>query len=152
MLVRDVIDLTLEIFRLRRLKTGLLNSSASRGVRKILRMTGDSLGFDRTNLDDLASKWGAGDTKARAEVSRRLLDAGLTMDDVMGQALAATIDPYERIDRMIASAEARRNNAFREIDRRRAALGTAVRAATSEAEDAEFTDAETGEPHHPAGQ
>ena len=42
---------------------------------------------------------------------------------------------------MIASAEARRGNALREIDRHRAALGAALRA-ISEAKDAEYTELE----------
>ena len=52
---------------------------------------------------------------------------------------------FERLDRMLASAEARRNNALREIDRHRSAFGAAVRQAIDEAEDVEFRDVETGE-------
>ena len=73
-----------------------------------------------------------------------LKKAGLTMDDVMAEAFAKEIDSFERFDRMLASAEARRNNALREIDRHRAALGAAVRQAIDEVEDAEFRDVETG--------
>ncbi len=46
---------------------------------------------------------------------------------------------------MLASSEARRNNALREIERHRAALGAAVRQAVDEIQDAEFRDVETGE-------
>jgi hypothetical protein len=46
---------------------------------------------------------------------------------------------------MLASAEARRNNALREIDRHRETLGAALRRAVDEIEDAEFQDVETGE-------
>ena len=46
---------------------------------------------------------------------------------------------------MLASAEARRNNALREIDRHRDAAGAAVRQAIDEVEDVEFRDVETGE-------
>ena len=55
------------------------------------------------------------------------------------------IDFFERFDRMLASAEARRNNALREIDRHRSALSAAVRQVVDEVEDAEFRDVETGE-------
>ena len=41
-----------------------------------------------------------------------LKKAGLTMDDVMAEAFAKEIDSFERFDRMLASAEARRNNAY----------------------------------------
>jgi hypothetical protein len=50
------------------------------------------------------------------------------------------------MDRMTASAEARRNNAFREIERHRTGIGAAVRAAALEEEhEAQFTDVESGE-------
>jgi hypothetical protein len=74
-----------------------------------------------------------------------LKKAELSMDDVMAEALAKIIDTFERIDRMLASSEARRNNALREIDRHREALGAAVRQAIDEVQDAEFRDVETGE-------
>jgi hypothetical protein len=71
-----------------------------------------------------------------------LKKAGLTMDDVMAEAFAKEIDSFERFDRMLASAEARRNNALREIDRHRSALGVAVRQVVDEVEDAEFRNVE----------
>lgn len=56
----------------------------------------------------------------------------------MAQCLAANIDSIERIDRMIMTAEVRRNAALREIDRHRASFGQALRRETQAAEDAEF--------------
>ena len=56
------------------------------------------------------------------------------MDDVMAQTLGQNIDTYERIDRMLASAETRRNNALREIERHRESFATAVRS-TMDVED-----------------
>lgn len=41
--------------------------------------------------------------------------------------------------------ELRRNNTLHEIERHRAGLGAALRSATAEVEDAEFTETETGE-------
>ena len=69
----------------------------------------------------------------------------LGMEHVMAEALSSKIETFERVDRMLASAEARRNNALREIDRHRSALGAAVRQSIEEVEDAEFRDVETGE-------
>jgi len=66
------------------------------------------------------------------------------MQDVIGETFAIKIDYFERIDRMLASSEVRRNNALREIDRHREALGAAVRQPIDEVEDAEFRDVETG--------
>ncbi len=45
---------------------------------------------------------------------------------------------------MLASAEARRNNALREIDRHRSAYGGAIRRTLDEVEDVEFRDVESG--------
>ena len=55
--------------------------------------------------------------------------ARLSIDDVAARTLEYKLDSFERLDRMLASAEARRNNALHEIDRHRSALGAAVRQA-----------------------
>lgn len=62
------------------------------------------------------------------------------MDAVMAQTLAIKLDAIERIDRMIMSAEARRNAVLREMDRHRSALADALRRATENVRDAEFTE------------
>ena len=80
-----------------------------------------------------------GDEEASAEVERLLGRAGLTIDAVMAQTLAARIDDVERIDRMVTIAEARRDAVLREIRSRRAAFGQALRRA-GQAIDAEFED------------
>lgn len=140
-LTRDVVDLTWEILRLRRLKGGLLRAGASKGVVRILSM----LGYDNhLVLKDFVAKWASGDASSRREFDGILKGAGFTMDEVMAEAFAAVIDPFERIDRLLASAEARRNNALREIDRHREALGAAMRRGVEEVQDAEFQDFETG--------
>jgi hypothetical protein len=84
--------------------------------------------------------------RERREFDEMLKKAGLTIDDVMAAAFAQQgIESFERFDPMLASAEARRNNALREIDRHRSTLGAAVRQAIDKVEDAEFRDVETGE-------
>ena len=67
------------------------------------------------------------------------------MEDVLAKTLVGKIDLFERFDRMLASSEARHNNALREIERHRAAVGAAVRQAIDEVQDAEFRDVDTGE-------
>ena len=148
-LTRDVVDLTWEILRSRRLKGGLLRAAVSKGVHRILTTIGH--GHDpwapRTDLVDhfhFAAKWASGDTSYRDEFDEMLKKAGFTMEEVIAEAFAAVIDPFERIDRLLASAEARRNNALREIDRHREALGAAVRRGVDDVQDAEFQDVEMG--------
>ena len=65
-----------------------------------------------------------------------LHDEGLRV--VLTKELALRIETFERVDRMVAGAEARRNVALREIDRHRATLATALRQAADEVLDAEF--------------
>jgi len=143
-LARDVIDLSWEVFRLRRLRAGLLRVACSEGVRSV---AGD-LGFDSGpmgSLYDFAATWMSGDSATRNEFQKVLKKAGLCMEDVMAEALSSEIDTFERIDRMLASTEARRNNALREIDRHREALGAAMRRGIDEVQDAEFRHVEADE-------
>jgi hypothetical protein len=113
----------------------------SDGVRKVL----DSVGREYFDANRLSGNWAAGDKRARREVTAILATAGLTMEEVTAKTFESKIEVFDRIDRMSASAEARRNNALREIDRHREAIGTAARKAVAEVEDAEFCDIETGE-------
>jgi hypothetical protein len=64
------------------------------------------------------------------------------MDHVMAQTLSKKLDDIERIDRMLANAEARRHLVLREIDRHRAAVAARLRAAADMIEEAEFSDVE----------
>jgi hypothetical protein len=140
-LVRDVIDLTWEIFRLRRIKAGILRASTRAGVYTVL----DRVGYPDLERSELCDGWAAGDKNARREVSAILTKAGMTIDEVTAETFGHELDSLERIDRMLASAEARRNNALREIDRHRQSLGTAARRSINDIEDADFLDVETGE-------
>ncbi len=140
-LTRDAIDLTWEILRLRRMKVGLLRASMGSGIRRVM----SSLGYNAVSAVEIATRWAAGEKTAKNEVAAALKKAQLTMEDVIAKTLEDRIDPFERFDRMLASSEARRNNALREIERHRAALGAAVRQAIDEVQDAEFRDVDTGE-------
>ena len=143
-LIRDAIDLTWEILRLRRAKAGILKASMNTGVEEVLKaLSSDLMVF--SHLGELSSRWMAGDKRARKEVEAALHKAQLSVVDVTAKTLESKLDSFERFDRMLASAEARRNNALREIDRHRSAFGAAVREAINEAEDVEFRDVETGE-------
>jgi len=93
----------------------------------------------------LSKRWAAGDESARKKVDAILTMAGMTTDEVTANTLESKLDSYERLDRKLASAEARRNNALREIDRHREALGGALRQSIEEIEEADFRDVETGE-------
>jgi hypothetical protein len=141
LLIRDFVDLAWEVFRLRRLKANVLKTGEDIGIDTFIRrlLPNDDSAYD------LSEEWTACKPRALRRVSNLLTKAGVTADAVVGETLVARLDDVERIDRLIASAEARRNNALREIDRHRSALGAALRAAIEEAEDAEFTDVEASQ-------
>jgi hypothetical protein len=132
--VRNVVDLVWESVRLRRLKSQLLHAAAHEGLTKVLK---PMLGW--ADADELSGNWAAGDKEAVSEVKELLGGAGLTIDAVMAQTLAARIDDVERIDRMVIVAEVRRDAVLREIRSRRAAFGQALHRA-GQAIDAEFED------------
>ena len=96
--------------------------------------------MEYSEASELASAWHAWDAEARETVAQVLEQADLTMDAVMAETLSLKLDPIERIDRMIATAEARRASVLREIDRRRAAFAASLREAAQAIKDAEFTE------------
>jgi hypothetical protein len=80
--------------------------------------------------------------RGERDVNELLTDASMSMDSFMTKALGGGIDKIERIDRLTAIAETRRNAALREIDRRRAVLGETLRRSVREIEDDDFADGE----------
>ncbi len=136
--VNDVIDLVWEAQRLRRLKAALLQARMHQSVETVLKPLMGKYGY--SEAQDLAREWATREKKAIKEVALHLEQAGLTMETVKAETLASNLDDFERIDRLIASAEARRDASLREIDRHRFGLGAALRQAADEIEDAEFTE------------
>lgn len=132
--VRNVADLVWDSVRLRRLKSQLLHAAAHAGLERVLTPL---IGWDRAA--PLSKRWASGEEEALCEVDRLLGRAGLTIDAVMAQTLAARIDDVERIDRLVIIAESRRDAVLREIRSRRLAFGQALRRA-GDAIDAEFED------------
>jgi uncharacterized protein YjaG (DUF416 family) len=76
-------------------------------------------------------------------IDELLTSGGKSMDTLIAEALAEELNHIERIDRLTAIAESRRNASLREIDRRRAVLGETLRRSVQEIEDAEFKVIET---------
>ena len=134
--VRDVVDLTWETLRLRRFKSQLLTANMHQGLKVVLVPL---CGY--REAEDLSADWAKREAYAIKQVNELLAGADLTMNEVMSETLAVKISDFERIDRLIMSAEARRNAVLREIDRHRANLGQALRQA-SDVEDAEFVEIE----------
>ena len=126
--VHDIVDLVWEILRLRRLKVALLSSSVGRGLHKLY--------HDRDEIrhGSLIARWSAREPAAVKKVEQFLKDHGLTMDAVMAHSFVACLDEIERIDIAISRAEARRNAAQREIERRRSVFGQTLQRAVQQIE------------------
>jgi len=133
--VRDVVALVWEAFRLRRLKTCLLETAAPHGLARVL-----SPFLPQTTVREIVTGWAGRDSERVEQVEGLLDQAGLTMEHIIAEALADRIDDIERIDRMIASAEQRRGAMLREVDRHRASLAARLRLASDEVVQAEFED------------
>jgi len=108
----DIVDCDWTVFRLRRLQVNLMTATAYEGLQKIL----DPLVEPYRDVVHLARAWAARDKSAIKRVDELLASAGLTMDAVMAQTLCTYLDEFERIERMIASAEARRGAILYEVE------------------------------------
>jgi hypothetical protein len=72
-------------------------------------------------------------------VDEILAGASVDIDDLTVEKLSGRLaKDIDQINRLATLAESRRNASLREIDRRRAVLGEALRRSVKEVEDAEF--------------
>jgi hypothetical protein len=110
-----------------------MTAVAHKGLREILEPL---IGW--TDARNLAEAWAARERSAIKQADELLASAGLTMDAVMAQSLSLKLNDIERIDRMIATAEVRRNAILREVDRHRTTWGQELRRAAHQAEEAGF--------------
>ena len=137
MWVRDCADLYWDTLRLRRQKAELINANLYQGLRVVLETL-----CPESEANDLSAAWSVRDKEAIEKIEELLEAGNLSMEAVKAQTLAEIIDDIERIERMIAICEARRNVTLREIERRRSAFARALREATNPVQDAEFVELE----------
>jgi hypothetical protein len=114
---------------------------AVRKVNKIL--DGAGLYMDRVldkaklrKAEELVQEYVRREPGAVTLVDELLTAAGTSIDTLLAEALY--LDDIERIDRLAAVAEGRRNASLREIDRRRVVLAETLRRTVQEVEEAEF--------------
>jgi hypothetical protein len=132
MWVRDILDLLWETVRLRRLKAKLMRATAHQGLQELLRPL-----VHNSSLKELIRGWVIREPEAVKQVKQILRQAGLDKEAIAAQTLAAELDTFEKIDRMIMRTEARRHVVLREIDRRRDAVARRLRDVSSEVENEE---------------
>jgi hypothetical protein len=131
--VRDVVDLTIEVLRLRRLKVNLMMTHAYKGLTETL-----SPLVGRMQAETLAEGWAARKSDVVDEVNKTLTSAGRSTDSILAQTFSLKLNDIERIEHMTALAEARRNATLREIERHRQTLGQTLRRAAQQLEDGQF--------------
>lgn len=93
----------------------------------------------------LVSQFLSGKAAAVEEVKDLLARDGLNLETVLAVGMTSRIEAIERVDRMIFAAQAGRDAAYYEIDRRRPAFGQKLRRAVQEIADAEFSVVEPSE-------
>jgi hypothetical protein len=100
----------------------------------------DVVDLDYNAAMHLARSWSSGRISAQRKVNAILAKHGLTREVVFAQALSNKLDEYDRIERMIASADARRNAVLREVDLRRAGFKERLHRVSDQIIDAELTE------------
>ncbi|HLH90975.1 MAG TPA: hypothetical protein VKX28_21195 [Xanthobacteraceae bacterium] len=126
MWLRDAVNHYWEIERLRRFRAGRLAAVRAEGMAALLRSLGETV----SGADELGRRWSAREITAIGDVRDRLERAGLDHAAALGSAFALHLDEFERIEQMIASLEARRAAALREIGFHRADFADRLAAAT----------------------
>ena len=128
---QDFIDYAWEAKRLRRMKMAHIKANRREAVQTLLceymdkgdEITGGA--GDQAKL--LAHGWSRDDEDAVATVEAILSEHGLDHDAITAQAITANLATYERLDKLIASYDYRRDAAHRELEKRRDLLAKRAR-------------------------
>ena len=138
--VKDIADLTWDIFRYRRIKASYVDGRFRFAlVQELNFLERDKraadpdefdLSFDLDRIRDKANKL-ANDFIANANTKEKrdkwLKAHGVNAESITATSFDTAVDKLEAIERTLSSVEYRRNNALHEIERRRNALGRALR-------------------------
>jgi len=89
-------------------------------------------------VQELVKEYARGKPGIITLIREFLANAATCMESLTADALVTDLENIERLDRLVAMAEDRRNAALREIERRRAILGATLRRTVEEIEDGEF--------------
>ena len=143
--VKDLVDLIWEASRLRRWRGQILDQARQDAARTLIAQEQDSrraLSGGSGTPDaiveaiTIAQLWLSG--KYSKTFEDILQQQGLTTDDVMAEAFRLRLAGIERIDRMSAACDLRRDALFREIERKRATHSQQMRSAAAHIMEAEI--------------
>jgi hypothetical protein len=116
--VADIAQLDWETIRLRRCKSGIINSAFRDALKDLLEQVlckpGESRYSVKEEADKLAYEWFT-DPAAKRRVSELLKRFRLDDSAIEAEAMRRVSTDLEMLDRMLASAESRRNRALRNL-------------------------------------
>jgi len=155
LLVKDVVDLTGQVRRLRHHRERILQLARGKAMANILdeletleeeeeESIRESIWERRDRMKRLALEWLSGNDEATKYVFGLLEGAGLSAGDVIEQATLDRAPELDRIDDRIGSYERRRDSLLQQIERRHAGVGRLVSRATEEVIEAEFEEVAPG--------
>jgi hypothetical protein len=114
--VADVAYLTWEILQLRRCKAGIINSAFCAALERLLVQALRKPGGFNLDVEDeagrLAREWFI-DPEAKKQVSGLLKNFQLDETAIEAEAIRTSAEDLERLDRLLASLESRRNKVLR---------------------------------------
>ena len=136
---KNIVDLIWEANRLRRWRGEILDQARlEAAMALILPVLQDRDGSHGSNprleveAQAVVIGWLKGEKGLTINMERLLRYRRATLSDITARAFQIALPDIERIDRMIAAADARRDGLLREIERKRASLGQQLRAAATE--------------------
>jgi hypothetical protein len=106
--VKEFVDRICDGQFYRRVRVGFLTDTQKEAVQRLLQLNGSVI-----------ARWVAGDKAARAAVEKALKEQGLDWDTIRGRALSNKLDKLEQLDVLIGGADARRDKALHNLERRR---------------------------------
>ena len=142
LLVKDIVALSWEIQRTRRIRDTLLRTMRLEAMVSLLAsLLPDEVPIvSQLRASKLARLSLNGDQEAEKKVKGLLGQAGLRFEDITMRTIATNAQEFDRIDEQTARYEYRRDALLRQIERRRAGLAKKV----SDIVDVEFTSTRGG--------
>lgn len=124
--VKDFVDITWEIHRIRRFVSLIINNQRGDSLSTLLANTYApdlDIESDRQKAKKLAIEFQLGEKDAKDEVEPRLAKFGISESAILAESFQQRIDTVEKANRILSAAESRRSRIIREIETRRSDLG-----------------------------
>lgn len=123
--ISDAISHTLELWSLRRVKNDYIQSRRNTGLRRLLPalLPPSNMAVPEMKAEEMADSWARRDKRATADIEKMLSAAGVSWALILAEGIAASLSSIEKLDKLIADTEKRRNAAIAELERRRTLSG-----------------------------